>query len=196
MAPAEHKRLIVVGGPNGAGKTTFAEEYLSRHSCTYLSADSIAGRLSPDRPEAAQFAAGRRFLADLASGLLASRSIVVESTLSGRAWLRSLTTARDAGFATTIVMLFLGSPDTCVARVRERVRKGGHDVPEADIRRRFYRSIRNFWGTYRFLTDDWVLAYNAGSDFQDVAIGAGDAVSVRDEKLFDDFLALTRRASS
>jgi len=45
------------------------------------------------------------------------------------------------------------------------------------------------------LTHSWVLVYNAGSDFQDVAIGNPDTVSVRDERLFDDFLALTKRES-
>ena len=90
-------------------------------------------------------------------------------------------------------MLFLDSPDTCVTRVRERVRKGGHDVPEFDVRRRFVRSLRNFWRSYRFLANDWVLMYNAGSDFQDVAVGAAENVSVHDEAVFNQFLSMVEQ---
>jgi predicted ABC-type ATPase len=185
------KQFIVVAGPNGSGKTTFAEEYLLHHECSYLSADSIAADLSPEAPERARIAAGRRFLAELDRQLRADESILVESTLSGRTFERYFAAARQAGFTSTIFMLFLDSPDACLARVRQRVRNGGHDVPEFEVRRRFHRSLRNFWTHYRFLADDWVLVYNAGDDSQDVALGAGDTVSVRDEELSARFLALT-----
>jgi len=188
------KELVVVAGPNGSGKTTFAQEYLSQRVCMYLSADSVAERLSPEAPEQAQFAAGRQFLSELRAALSGDDSVLIESTLSGRRLAPYLRAANDAGFAVSIVMLFLDSADTCVARVQERVRKGGHDVPEAHVRRRFRRSIRNFWTNYRFLADHWVLVYNAGNDFQDVAAGAGDHGSVRDERLFNEFQELARRA--
>jgi predicted ABC-type ATPase len=185
------KQFIVVAGPNGSGKTTFAEEYLLHHECGYLSADSIAVGLSPAAPEKARIAAGRRFLTELDRQLRAEKSILVESTLSGRTFERFFVAARQGEFISTVFMLFLDSPEACLARVRQRVRNGGHDVPELEVRRRFHRSLRNFWTHYRFLADDWVLVYNAGDDSQDVALGAADAVSVHDEELFDQFLALT-----
>jgi predicted ABC-type ATPase len=185
------KQFIVVAGPNGSGKTTFAEEYLAQHAFSYLSADSIAANLSPGAPERARIAAGRRFLEELDRQLRAEESILVESTLSGRTFERFLAAAREGGFTSTIVMLFLNSPEACLARVRQRVRNGGHDVPELEVRRRFHRSLRNFWRSYRFLADDWVLVYNAGDDFQDIALGAGESISVRDENLFGQFVTLT-----
>ena len=185
------KQFIVVAGPNGSGKTTFAEEYLLHHECSYLSADSIAAGLSPQAPERARFAAGRRFLRELERQLRAEDSILVESTLSGLTFERFFVAARQGGFTSTIVMLFLDSPEACLARVRQRVRNGGHDVPELEVRRRFHRSLRNFWTHYRFLADDWVLVYNAGDDFQDVALGAAESISVRDENLFGQFVTLT-----
>ena len=94
------------------------------------------------------------------------------------------------GFAVFIIFLFLDSAETCVARVQERKRKGGHGVPETDIRRRFDRSLRNFWLTYRFLADDWAVVYNASSEFQDVAFGARANVSIRDEASSSDSLIL------
>jgi len=53
-----------------------------------------------------------------------------------------------------------------------------------DVRRRFSRSLTNFWNIYRQIADEWILVYNSGNDFVDVALGVGDATSVRDEELF------------
>jgi predicted ABC-type ATPase len=61
--------------------------------------------------------------------------------------------AKLAGYLVTIVFIYLDSADTSVARVRERVRRGGHDVPESDIRRRFHRCFSNFWRIYREIAD-------------------------------------------
>ena len=89
------------------------------------------------------------------------------------------------------MFVFLESADVCVARVAERVRKGGHDVPEHDIRRRFRRSINNFWTIYRKLSDNWVVLYNGGSRLQDVSVGSRDQMVIRDDGLHAAFMALT-----
>jgi predicted ABC-type ATPase len=109
------------------------------------------------------------------------------NTLAGRTFRHVMRTARDAGFTITIVYLFLDSPDTCVQRVHERVLKGGHSVPEVDIRRRFLRSIRNFWRLYRPLADHWLLVYNAGNQPLDVAAGTAADISVHDAEVYAAF---------
>jgi predicted ABC-type ATPase len=190
------KQLTVIAGPNGSGKTTLAREYLSQHEAVYLGADAIAEELSPGTPELAQMPAGRLFLCGLEDALHHDRSLVVESTLSGRSFARVIRLAKKRGFTVTIVFLFLDSADTCVARVQQRKRQGGHGVPESDIRRRFDRSLRNFWMVYRLLADDWAIVYNAASDFQDVAFGAGGNMSVRDEAMFRQFIELAGLSES
>jgi len=95
--------------------------------------------------------------------------------------------ARDGGYSISIAFLYVDSADVCVARVAERVRTGGHDVPEADIRRRFTRSIRNFWTIYRELADNWVLLYNGNTALQDIAVGSGNQTAIRDSEFFATF---------
>jgi predicted ABC-type ATPase len=78
--------------------------------------------------------------------------------------------------------------------VHERVQKGGHSVPEVDIRRRFMRSLLNFWNLYRPVADRWGLIYNAGSEPQDVAVGTSTDLSIRDAELYAEFQRLMQDA--
>jgi predicted ABC-type ATPase len=185
------KEFVVIGGPNGAGKSTYAHELIQAKAVPYLSADAIAGELSPENPTSARVRAGRLFLERLRQRVIGEESFIIESTLSGLGVLRQIQAARGNGFEVTIVFIFLDSPETCIARVRERVRGGGHDVPAGEVRRRYHRSLSNFWQRYRLLADRWLLSYNAAPQFQDVALGTATTTTVRDELLFGRFLALS-----
>lgn len=185
------KELVVIAGPNGAGKTAFAEEFLAQRPCTYLSADRIASQLAPDDPMSENVRAAREFVRRVGGHLAGSESFLVESTLSGRTFVHFLRKARERGFRSSIIFVFVDSAAVCIERIRQRVRKGGHTVPDSDVRRRFSRSLANFWHLYRPLADDWGLVYNGGSEFMDVAIGTRKEMTVRDEMRFQQFLSLT-----
>jgi len=187
---ADSPRLLIVGGPNGSGKTTLALEYADEFAVPYVGADAIAATLNPPNPAAAQIPAARQFIRALEEHIVQRKSFVCESTLSGLTMQKFVASARDAGYAISIAFLFVDSEDVCVARVAERVRTGGHNVPEADIRRRFGRSIRNFWTIYRELADNWVLLYNGMTMLQDIAVGSGNQTSVRDSEQLAVFLEL------
>jgi len=180
---AQSRQLIVIGGPNGTGKTTLADEFLDEQPCIYLSADLMAYKLAPENPDGARFSAGKAYFAALNEAMQTTDSILIESTLSGIGMIRTFERARAAEMPITLVMMFLDGPETCLKRVQQRVKKGGHDVPPRAVRRRFWRSIRNFWFQYRFLADQWVLVYNAEREFHDVAMGAEDSYLVQDEAL-------------
>lgn len=183
-------QLLIVGGPNGSGKTTVALEYCEEFKLPYLGADAIAASLNPQNPAAADFAAARQFIKTFKQHVAQETSFVCESTLSGLTMRDFITSARTAGFTVNMAFLFVESAEVCVARVAERVRKGGHDVPESDIRRRFGRSLSNFWRIYRQLADNWVLLYNGMTASQDVSAGSHEDLTVRDPRLFSTFVEL------
>ncbi len=154
---------IVIAGPNGAGKTTFAREFLPKDAAVvhFVNADLIASGLSPLRPELAALAAGRLFLNEL-DRLAKSRLDSFESTLSGLVYLGRLKRWKAAGYRIEIVYLCLPSPRLALRRIAARVRQGGHNVPRADVLRRFTRSWMNFQTAYRLLADVWAVYDNSG----------------------------------
>jgi predicted ABC-type ATPase len=181
---------LIVGGPNGSGKTTVALQYASTEAIQYIGADAIAAALNPISPADARIEAGRQFIIAFDAAISNRTSCVVESTLSGRSLRKRVLQALDCGYDVTIVFVYLDSAEACVARVSERVRKGGHFVPDADIRRRFGRSVSNFWSLYRELADAWVVLYNGGNRVQDVSVGSRNELTVRDTSLHTAFMSL------
>jgi predicted ABC-type ATPase len=133
--------FVVVAGPNGSGKTTltrYGREAFQQ--LAILDPDAIArGMSSTDDVDVSNIDAGRAVLGLAAELLEKQEDFLVETTLSGSTYLRMMRSAKDAGY--TVILLFVGteSIDINLQRIRDRVAKGGHDVPEEDQRRRFNR---------------------------------------------------------
>jgi predicted ABC-type ATPase len=108
-------------------------------------------------PGAVQVAAGRLFLRELDRLAAQGKDFAFESTLSGIAHCRRIERWRDSGYRIEIVYLKLTEIRVALQRIAGRVRIGGHDVPEADVRRRFARSWVNFVRRYRPLAHRTLL---------------------------------------
>jgi len=155
MTEGPQPSVYVVAGPNGAGKSTFARLFLPDYAdCReFVNADLIAAGLSPFNPEGQAIQAGRLMLER--SELLARQRVDFgfETTLAGRGWLPLLHKLRGQGYRLNIFFLWLPSAELAISRVAERVRAGGHSVPEAVVRRRFVRGVRNFFKLYQPILD-------------------------------------------
>ncbi len=189
----EQPKLIIIGGANGSGKTTLAKEFVLVDKIEYLGADEIAHKLNQQNPENEAISAARIFSQRLEDYLANRKSVLVESTLSGLSLQKYLTTAKTQDFEITILFVYLDSPELCIERVAARVAKGGHHVPDADIRRRFKRANINFWNVYKNLADDWSLFYNTGGIITQVANGDREGLSILDNVRYQEWLKLTEK---
>lgn len=159
------KKIIIIAGPNGAGKTTFARSFLPKEAqCPrFINADLIAAGLSPFAPEAAAIRAGRLMLQEIIASVNRGESFAFETTLSGLSYLRHIRQWRGEGYHVSLFFLSLPNADTAIARVAERVRQGGHDVPEPVIRRRFAAGLKNLEQVYKSAVNTWAVYDNAGA---------------------------------
>lgn len=155
--------VIVVAGPNGAGKST-AAPYLLRDALEvreYVNADAIAAGLSAFRPESVAIAAGRIMLGRMRQLAAARTNFAFETTLASRSFAPWLAKLGRRGYHVHLLFLWLESADLAVNRVAERVRLGGHDVPEVVVRRRYEKGLRNLFGQYMPLAERWQLFDNS-----------------------------------
>ena len=157
-------RVVVLCGPNGAGKSTVAPRLLRGSLAVdeFVNADTIASGLSAFAPERVAMTAGRVMLARLDELEINRVSFAFETTLASRAFAPRLRRLTGGGYMVHLVYLWLPDADSAIARVRERVRSGGHSVPEEVIRRRYAAGIRNFMALYRPLTHYWRVVDNTG----------------------------------
>lgn len=158
-------RCIIIAGPNGAGKTTFAREFLPKDAgvIRFVNADLLAAGLSPLKPELAVLSAGRLFLGELDRLAKAHQDFAFESTLSGLTYVSRLKRWKAAGYRIEIIFLRLASVQLALRRITARVKQGGHNVPRADVLRRFVRGWNNFETAYKPLADAWEVYDNSGN---------------------------------
>ena len=157
----------VIAGPNGAGKTTFALRYLPQVAgCRrFINADLIAAGLAPLAPQSQLLAASRIFLREIDAAVLARQDFAFETTLAGRGHLALLRRLRREGWRVELIYLALPSVELSRQRVAERVAHGGHDIPLADIVRRFPRSLAHLLGDYGAMAHRTRCFMNADGDF-------------------------------
>ena len=169
-------KLIILAGPNGAGKSTLAP-FLLRDTLgivEYVNADTLAAGLSAFQPESVAMQAGRIMLKRLHELAAERANFAFESTLASRSYAPWISRIRHDGYSVHLLFLWLRSAEIAIERVKERVRMGGHDVPEVVIRRRYRRGMRNFFGIYRPLADTWMVYDNSvAGEPQLIAGGVG-----------------------
>ncbi len=183
-------RVVVLGGINGAGKTTASRAVLQDvlKIPTFVNADAIARGLNGLNPEAESFRAGRLMLEEMNRLVEARADFAFETTLSARTYAAWLGRLRVLGYETYLFYYWLDSPELAIRRVANRVKSGGHHVPDVDIRRRYARSVRNFVELYRPVADHWEVYDNTTGRPKLLAMGDADDEAIDNEYDWAEFL--------
>jgi predicted ABC-type ATPase len=184
MASRVQPAVVVLAGPNGSGKST-AAPFLLRDALAvteFVNADTIAQGLSAFNPLGQALEAGRILHARLRELAAAHADFAFETTLATRSLAPWLAGLRRGGYRVHLVFLWLPSAEAAVARVAQRIRAGGHQVPEETIRRRYAAGLRNFFSLYQSLADTWIVYDNSRQHAEIIAEGKGtDAILIAND---------------
>ena len=181
-------RMYIISGPNGAGKTTASytmlPDLLNLH--TFVNADEIADELSPQDPEREMIRASRLMLERMDQLIEKGEDFAVETTLATRTLAGTITRAQHKGYMVGIFYFWLKSDDLAVKRVAIRVSSGGHNVPEATIRRRYRQGMENLRNIYLPLCNYWVLIDNSTRQGKWIAEGGlSTATRVYNKRIYN-----------
>jgi len=180
------KNVYIIAGPNGSGKTTFAKTFLPEYAkCDrFINADLIAAGLSPFSPQQVAIKSGKLVLEQIKEFSESGVDFGFETTMSGVTYLKYFKMLKQKGYKINIFFLWIPSSQLAVARVRDRVEQGGHNVPITDIKRRFERSVDKFFKEYRLLADKWILFNNAETRPKIVAKKQNAHIEIVNQELF------------
>lgn len=144
VLPLSNPAFTLIAGANGSGKTTLTRwNSDSFREIPVLDPDTIGNTLQSATTAAFPIAGARQVLRSASEHLRKAESFAVETTLAGKSYLRMMLDARRRGFELVLVYIGTEKVEINLARIRNRVLAGGHDVPEDDVRRRYERSFEN-----------------------------------------------------
>ncbi len=183
----KNKNVYVIAGSNGSGKTTFARRFLPEyvHCPRFVNADLIAQGLSPFDPNKAALTAGKLVVQQIQDFARQGVDFGFETTLSGRSYVKYLKKFSVQGYQLHLFFLWIPTADLALSRIKERVFEGGHHVPEDDVRRRFSRSLSNFFSLYNPLFTSWMIFNNTGIRPALIAKAKNGRIGVVDRILFE-----------
>lgn len=187
--------LYIIAGPNGAGKTTFAKEFLPQFAkCDrFVNADSLASGLSLS-PQQAALRAGRLLLDEINRLAKENQEFAFETTLSGKAYLSFLKELKSQNYSINLFFLWIPDIKLSLARIADRVKRGGHDIPEKVVRRRFHKGIKHLFHLCRPVLDSWMLFDNSGTIPYQIAQEKDGKLNIFDQNLFDKISKISGEA--
>ena len=169
----QQPKVVVFGGVNGARKTTVANEILRGvlNVPVFTNSDAIARGLNALSVESVAFKASRVMLEWMNELVEERQDFAFETTLAARSYANWLKRFKSVGYRVYLYYYWLPSADVAVARVKQRVIRGGHHIPEPDIRRRYCRSVDKFLRYYSTVADVWEVYNNTGDERRLIAVG-------------------------
>ncbi len=185
-----NKNVYIIAGPNGSGKTTFAKKFLPKYvNCPhFVNADLIAQGLSPFSPRLVAIKAGKLVLEQIREFADKNVDFAFETTLAGKSYLNFLNELKENNYSVRLFFLWIPNVDIALARIKERVAEGGHDVPEQDVKRRFHRGLYNLFKLYKPILDSWMLFDNSSANPTLIAEEREGKIKVAKRELWNDIL--------
>lgn len=147
-------KFIVIAGGNGSGKSTSAALVLPG-DIPYINADEIAKGLPEVEGENRDVRASRVLINAMDEHEARREDFAIETTLASRSLAPRARRLQEVGYEFQLLFFWLESPEVNIQRVAERVKRGGHHIPEDVIRRRYSGGIKNFLTLYAPLADIW-----------------------------------------
>lgn len=155
--------IYIIAGCNGAGKSTAANVTLPQYlDCReFVNADSIAAGLSPFQPETVSFQAGRIMLHRIKELIKEKETFAFETTLTTRSYMNLLIDAKKHEYKIVLFYYWLNSVELALARIADRVKKGGHNIPKEVVIRRYERSLNNLVNLFMPICNEWYIFDNS-----------------------------------
>ncbi len=165
--------IYIIAGCNGAGKSTVANVILPQFlKCKeFVNADSIAAGLSPFQPETVSFQAGRIMLKRIKELIEHNTTFAFETTLTTKSYVNLLKKAKEKKYKIVLFYFWLNSVELALARIEDRVKKGGHNIPKDVVIRRYERSQENLVNLFIPICDKWYIRDNSNETYSEIAKG-------------------------
>lgn len=165
--------LYIIAGCNGAGKTTASKTILPTIlDCTeFVNADEIARGLSPFNPEGVAVKAGRLMLERIDELIEKQETFAIETTLATRSYAKLVEEVQAKGYTVVLIYFWLNSYDLAKERVSNRVKAGGHNIPDEVVERRYTLGIQNLCKIFIGVVDEWLVYDNSDNKALPIANG-------------------------
>lgn len=92
-----------------------------------------------------------------------------ETTAASKSFVPFLQNCKKSDYTINILYLWLKNPELSLKRIAERVAKGGHNIPENVAKRRYKKSLANFFNLYLPLADSWFFYDNSSTHPEPIA---------------------------
>lgn len=167
------KKFTIIGGVNGVGKSSIYGVLgsINEDLGVIIDTDKITARLGGDKLKG-----GKETVRIINSCLEHGENFTQETTLSGQKTLKTILAAREKGYRIHLYYIAVGSADESLLRIKNRVRKGGHDIPMEVVQKRFEKRFDDFMKILPYC--DQVQFYDNENGFVKVADHKGGKIEL------------------
>lgn len=181
-------KVLIFAGANGTGKTTLANNTITAQM-PFINADEIKLK-----EKLSDIDAGKKALFEIDSCITKHINFSFETTMSGLGIMKRFIHLKKEKYTIIIFYLFAYPVELLTERIKERIKKGGHEVLQRDIVRRYYRSVIHFWKDYKAYADEWIIMHNNEFRYKNIVVGKKNSFNVIDNLEHKRFMEILEYA--